>query len=521
MRKSDIELGWEACMESMGISGAFMGAGAAAIHGESYVSAVDDAIHAMEEAINKHPNRGQDLERFKGFVLEEWAAGTFNIDAIASGSSDKATALHENGYGSVDVRLEIDAFSEDYSMKAYRNAKESAKEQARLNPDTREAVYKGQKRLIVEDYLEDAKKTAMDQYKANIEKRPDVAEAYLETEQQLTDRIKNGKGVEGKPIDSKKLKKVTKAAKQGDEQGNFCGEDFDITLRNSIQWEYVMKQALKAGYSAAVISAAFQLTPEMFKIVNQLIKEGKLSIDDLTHLGEKTIETPATGFINGYLACSLQIMVAEGALGEALKGVGPEWIGATVALITSTIKDSILVAIGKKSAREMGAAFVDNAAIGGGMVLGQMAGLAIGEKFVQTAIGLQIVNSAAFIHINGAITQIIGFEFPIIGYVIGSLIGTAISIAYNFGKKKLLSLCVDTGFTCFGLVEQNYEMPVDYLQSIGVDVLLPSFIDADYIEPDYIEPDYLEADCVEPETIKFYQLKRGIIGVNKIGYIPA
>lgn len=296
MRKSDIELGWEACMESMGISGAFMGAGAAAIHGESYVSAVDDAIHAMEEAINKHQYRGLGEEQFKGYILEEWAAGTFNIDAVASGSSDRATVLHENGYGSVDVRLNS---GDEYQMKAYNNPIKGGKAQAVLNPEKGEALYKGQKRVVPEDQIGIIKDDLHREHLRNSEIRPDVAEAYRETEEQLTTAIENEKGVEGKPIDSRKLKGVTKAAKQGDEQGNFRAEDFDITSRNSIQWEYVMKQALKAGYSAAVISAAFQLTPEMFKIVNQLIKEGKLSIDDLTHLGEKTIKAPATGFING------------------------------------------------------------------------------------------------------------------------------------------------------------------------------------------------------------------------------
>jgi hypothetical protein len=38
------------------------------------------------------------------------------------------------------------------------------------------------------------------------------------------------------------------------------------------------------------------------------------------------------------------------------------------------------------------------------------------------------------------------------------LIGTSFCVIYNIGKKKLISFCVDTGFTCFGLVEQNYEL---------------------------------------------------------------
>ena len=521
MKKNSMEQGWDACLETMGTAGTFMGAEMAGIYGDSYVSAVEDAIHQMEDAINTHSYRNLDVPRFKGFVFEEWSAGTFNIDAIASGSSDQAIVKHETGYGSVDVHLDSNSFGEDYSMKAMKNAEEAAKAQARLNVETREALYKGHKRAILSDQLQDAKAEAEKQFLRNKEIRPDVAEAYRETKEQLTDRIKNGKGVEGKPIDSETLKAATKDAKHGEEKGEFRAEDYGVTLESSIKWEYVMKQALKAGYSSAIISAAFQLTPELVKCVDYLRKNGELTVDELKQLGEKTVEVPTIGFINGYLSCALQILIEKGEFGDGLRGVGPEWIGATVAIVISTIKDSILVAMGRKTAREMGASFVDHVAVGSGMVLGQIVGPAIGAKFVETTVGMAIIHSSAFIQVNGIITQIIGFEFPIIGYIIGSLIGASISIAYNIGKKKFLSFCVDTGFTCFGLVEQNYEMPVEYLRSIGVEVVLPDFVEADFTEADYVEADFVEADYVEAETVKFYELKRGIIGVNKIGYVLA
>lgn len=53
---------------------------------------------------------------------------------------------------------------------------------------------------------------------------------------------------------------------------------------------------------------------------------------------------------------------------------------------------------------------------------------------------------------------------------------SSVAVVYNIGKKKLISLCVEAGFTCFGLVEQDYELPEEIL-------------------------------------------RRGIIGVNKIGYV--
>ncbi len=74
-------------------------------------------------------------------------------------------------------------------------------------------------------------------------------------------------------------------------------------------------------------------------------------------------------------------------------------------------------------------------------------------------------------HIGGIIGQALGFELPVVGYLLGGLIGTSFCVVYNIGKKKLISFCVDTGFTCFGLVEQNYELPEDVLNELGIETI--------------------------------------------------
>lgn len=37
------------------------------------------------------------------------------------------------------------------------------------------------------------------------------------------------------------------------------------------------------------------------------------------------------------------------------------------------------------------------------------------------------------------------------------------------GKNKLISFCKDSGFTCFGLVDQNYAVPEELLKEMGVE----------------------------------------------------
>ena len=158
-----------------------------------------------------------------------------------------------------------------------------------------------------------------------------------------------------------------------------------------------------------------------------------------------------------------------------------------------TVKNSILVAAGKMSTQQMGAAFVDTVVISGGYLVGA--------------------------HIGGIIGQALGFELPVVGYLLGSLIGTSFCVIYNIGKKKLISFCVDTGFTCFGLVEQNYELPEDVLHEMGVETIPIPRTQVERVDVPRTQVRGIGVDTAEYETIDITLLRRGVIGVNKIGYV--
>mgnify|MGYP000933420378 FL=1 len=186
-------------------------------------------------------------------------------------------------------------------------------------------------------------------------------------------------------------------------------------------------------------------------------------------------------------------MCKKGALGEAFKKINPTLLGAAVTLVLQTTKNSILVAAGKMSTRQMGEAFMNAVIISSGISSGYFVGGIIGQAF--------------------------GFTLPVLGYLLGSLIGTSFCVVYNIGKRKLISFCVDTGFTCFGLVEQNYELPEDVLHEMGVETIeIPrARIETTEIPRAAISaPELKRADY---ETIDITVLRRGVIGVNKIGYV--
>lgn len=235
--------------------------------------------------------------------------------------------------------------------------------------------------------------------------------------------------------------------------------------------------------------------PDILKAISYLINTGELDLEQVQQIGTKAISAGAEGFLNGSIACTLQILCEKGAFGAAMKAVDATILGTMVALTMETIKNSILVAAGKMTPRQMGGAFVDSAVISAGYIVGAK--------------------------IGGTIAQAIGWEFPGIAYALGSLIGCACAAVYNIGKKKLISFCVDTGFTCFGLVEQDYSLPEDVLNDMGIDLIPISRTEISHTPIDRVQVSTGAESIsrVEYDTIEIKFLRRGIIGANRVGYV--
>ena len=92
------------------------------------------------------------------------------------------------------------------------------------------------------------------------------------------------------------------------------------------------------------------------------------------------------------------------------------------------------------------------------------------------------------------------------------------AVVYNIGKNKFISFCINTGFTCFGLAEQNYELPEAVLKEMGVETVPVNRAKVDTAAVDRTQPT-TNIKRSAYETINITVLRRGIIGVNKIGYV--
>ena len=484
--KSDLQRGWE-------FASRIVGADMAASQARSYVTTVNDAINTLEQSL-RDLRSDRTIPSIGGDAAEQWHANTFNIDAVAADSSSKAEVLTQERHAkwSTDVRLtKEDGSTEDYGLKYRKYYNQTADDQSLLDVTTREPGYKGQKRLVPSD-----QKDAVIKYssqKAQAETRSDVANAYEDTSRNTVDRVTDGQ-VSSKPLSKDEDLEIARELKED----RIDLEKHGISTKSAIKTEYIVKQAIKAGLSAASITIIMQTAPEIFKAIDYLIKNGELDINQIKYIGTKAVTSGAEGFLRGSIACTLKILCDKGAFGNALKGIDPTLLGTAVALTIETIKNSIYVAAGKMQPREMGDALVDSIIVSGGYVVGMNIGSAIG----------------------GVIGQAIGFELPFVGYVLGSLIGTAFSVVYNIGKKKLISFCVDTGFTCFGLVEQDYKLPEEVLKELGIDTIPISRTEVSHIEVGMAQVGS-SLQRVNYETINLKMVKRGIIGVNKVGYVFA
>ncbi len=452
------------------------------------IEEINAAIDELAKSINEHPHINLGVKQFKGYVAEEFHAGTFNLEAIKQGSEHRAFTLQDNGYGSVDIDTN---FGKQYSLKYFNTAEKAENAQALIDKNTGAPKYTGQERLIACDQLNDARKIAHQRAAKNILTRENVSAAHSETENHLVGTISDGEGVESHELSLKESEAIARDAKKD----GFDPEKYNIykeQLIEEVQISY-LDQALKAGLTAATITAITQLTPELFKAIDYLIKHGEIDINQVKKAGSKVISTSGESFLRGSIAYGVQMALQEGAFGEALISADPSVVGVVVTVIFGTIKNSIMVASGKMTAEQMGMQFVDT--------------LVVSSAYLASA------------KIGGIISQALFPELPGIGYAIGSLLGCSLAVVYNIGKNKFISFCIDSGFTCFGLVEQNYELPDELLNELGVETVSVSKTQIESVDVPKMQNFASNVGRAEYETIGITVLRRGIIGVNKIGYV--
>lgn len=178
----------------------------------------------------------------------------------------------------------------------------------------------------------------------------------------------------------------------------------------------------------------------------------------------------------------------SGLLGEACKNVNSGVVGISTVIVIDTIKNSYRVAAGEISTGEMIAEFIR-------------------ESYVA---GLSFV--------GGTVSQEL-IPVPILGYLVGSFVGSVVgAFTYNLGHDVFLSFCANSGFTAFGLVNQDYVLPDEIIEELGLVDFNFDTIQYDAVDVDEFEPVEFIVDEFQPATLSMSMVNRGVIGVAKVGY---
>lgn len=348
-------------------------------------------------------------------------------------------------------------------------------------------IYAGQIRIIPRDQLEDAVAWLERMIKTEAGRRPEQVHRYEETLALLSDRLKNNNGIESIPLSREEAEQLATLAKRG----GITADELGLTTETLMKYEYVLQQAFKAGLTAATITLVLKVAPEVYKAISYLIENGEIDKEQFKRIGFAAVTGSTEGFVRGSVSAALTTCFKAGLMGEFLKSVDPTIIGAVTVLTMNVLKNAGEVALGRKTRNEL-------------------TGELVKDMYI----------SACSLIVGGIGQAMI--EVPVVGYMLGSFLGSLIgTFTYNADYKAALSFCVDSGFTMFGLVEQNYELPKELLNEIGVDVFDYETFEFDTFEADTFNIETFDFDSFAPDTLGITFLRRGVIGVNKVGYMLA
>ena len=499
-----------------------------AFEAAGYVSDIEEAINLVQLDINALLGDGRDIGYLKGVVAEHWHGGVFNVNSVIKGTEIRAIVPQDNGLADI-----ILPDGSKVQVKYYYNGDASAKEQAKTlyerymeycrnyqrnhdgrNPEKtleqyiseynkknntelgqHDPYYDGQMRLVPADQLKDAEAWLKDKLKRELD--PELKQRYQDALENLSDRIEMD-GIESIPLDEKTAKDIAKSLKDD----GFDPADFGLTTEELLDWNDIMKQANKAGLSAAIISVVLEVAPHLFEIIMKSLREDGVDPDDFMRLGFAALKGTALGYIRGSVSSAITVSCKAGKLGPLLKNTDPTIIGAIVVLTMSTIENAILMALGRISNHEFANKCVESLFT------------------VSCSLAVGMAAKKAMAKFAGAALQTLLPQLPVVGYMIGSFIGGILgTFAYKTANSCVMSYCIESGCTFFGLVKQNYTLPKEIMEQLGLEIFEyePFEFESLEFEPFEFEPFRFEPFEYTPINIRL--ISRGVIGVNTVGFI--
>lgn len=478
--------------------------------GDQYIHRINDAIQQFNDDINRFQGYETSSAQLKGDVAEFWHGNTFNINAAVNDSNYRVYVDRSHDYASADIKSN---WGEDYGLKYYGSAEASAAEQAKshFQKFCEYRQQSGNENITIEEFLSkrgydndkilydpiysgQMRLIPVDQYNAAVEylkwkiakeelTRPEQVKRYKETLEMLTTKVKAPDGTQSVELTKDAATRLAELAKEG----KFDASDYGFSTEELVRFHHALQQGIKAGTSAAIISLILKVAPEFYKCLEKLIVEGKINEDDLRRIGFAALHGAGEGFLRGFVAGTITTACESGMLGSALKNVNPGSVAALTVILLQSMKDSYLVVKGEMTQYELTANISKNVFV--------------------TSCGIGL----------GALVQTLIPAMPF-AYMLGNFVGSFVgSFAYVACDSAFMSFATYSGWTFFGLVDQDYVLPDEVVREIGIDVFDYDKFYFDSYQIDEYKPDYFDFDEYTPHFIKL--LRRGVIGVHQVGFI--
>ncbi len=443
---AEFQKGWDYASKYTGIA-------IASLKGKSYVNTVQNTIAntsaLMQQELQSKVISGRTIQQDAGFAAEIWHTDSFNLEAALNGSEFKATRPDSNTKASADVVVSGNDYKQDYSLKYYKDAESSAKAQAKtFYEDYREycshaerhgetpmseneyldqygknldalydSLYNTQGKLIPADQLDDAK-AYLKNKKIKADTSDNIARQKFSPELQesldsLAARIEAPDGTKSKPLTEDEARQLVQLTRDGEDLDL---ADFGITPSQLITPKYILKQAITAGTQAAIISTAFAIGPDVYAIVVDAAKEGKLDEKRLKEVGIEGVLAGSEGFVEGSVSSAIVIACQSGKFGPGYTNIAPETVGTLTVLTIDAIRFGYQLSTGK-----------------------------ITEAKYADLMAQDIIIAIAS-QTSGALVQAL-FPFIPFAYVAGSMAGAMVASAgYSAGKDLILEVRGENGF---------------------------------------------------------------------------
>jgi len=487
--------------------GAALGAGASTRYLQGIQNEIDDLTKSIIQA--GQDNIGKRSNILGGDLAEFWHAGTFNINSSLQDKINKnyADIPRVNTLGSSDITT---SSGQTNQLKYYRDFIGSANKQRtsylghykQMHSDmsgfqqwfeknapqgsTPESVIypRDMVKIIPKDQLQDAenylqKKVLKYQAKGQLEE----AKSTQDVLGKLTDRMHEN-GVESTPLSKEDSTKLASDAKNN----KFDPKDYGLDEASEIasHQNLVLKQALKTGVSAAAVSAVLTMLPEFLKSVQQLANREGIDLSDLSQSTGPIVANSVDAFFQATITDYLVTDMTSGALGKMFSKLTPMSISTIVIFVYGSCKTYIHYARGKISAVDA-------------------------KKEVNS-----LLFSSVFTYLGGALGLLVSPFCMTLGSIIGSTVG---GFVFNGANELVMSYALRNNTTVFGLVDQDYQLTDTMAQKMGLETIEIDNFDLPSFELDDFSLDDFSMEPFDFDHIDVGLIRRGVIGINKIGYV--